>query len=64
MLDGRKPPDLDRLRRLPIDARQKRVFAAVLARRFPDQAKDLLTLARSLDFYRDPVSLCLRKVLE
>jgi hypothetical protein len=49
--------------RLPIDPRQKRVLLAVVATRYPDQGKELLPLARQLNFYQDVTSLCLHKVL-
>jgi Flp pilus assembly protein TadD len=63
MLGGSRPLDLDLLRRLPVDAHNKRALLAVAAKRYPDKAKDLLPLAQKLDFYRDPTSLCLRNVL-
>ena len=63
MLCGGRPLDLDLLRQLPVDARNKRALLAVATKRFPDKAKDLLALAQKLDFYRDPTSLCLRKAL-
>jgi hypothetical protein len=56
--------DVEWLRGLMIDVRNKRVLVAVAARRFPDKAKELLALARVLDFHRDVTSLCLRKVLD
>jgi hypothetical protein len=49
---------------LTIEPRTKRVYLAVLAQRFPDQAKEILALARTLDFHRDAISLCLRQVLK
>jgi hypothetical protein len=49
---------------MPIDPKQKRVLLAVVARRQPEQAKDVLELARKLDYQRDVTSLCLRQVLE
>jgi hypothetical protein len=64
MLAGRQPVNQVRLRRLPIDSMDKRVLLVVAARRFPDQAKDLLLLARKLDFLADGTSLCLAKVME
>jgi hypothetical protein len=42
----------------------KRVLLVVAAKRFPDHAKDLLPLARRLDFYADVTSLCLAKVMD
>ncbi len=60
---GRRPLDVDRLRRLPVDVQLKRVWLAIAAQRFPQRAKELVTLARKLDFQRDPTSLCLRRVL-
>jgi hypothetical protein len=64
MLAGKRPLDGNLVRRLPIDPRQKRVLLVVVARRHPDQARELLPLARSLDFQRDATSLYLRKVLK
>lgn len=63
MLTGRQPLNTGLIRRLPIEPRQKRVLLAVVAKRYPDQAKELLPLARSLNFYLDGTALCLRKVL-
>lgn len=64
VLAGRKtlaqhPPE-----RMVLDPRDKRVFLAVLAQEHPDRAKELVELAKRLDFYRDAISLCLRKVLD
>ncbi len=64
MLEGRQPPDVARIRRLVIQPEQKRVLVAVVARRHPETAKDLLPLARQLDFAADATSLCLRKLME
>jgi hypothetical protein len=64
MLAGRQPLNTDLIRRLPIEPRQKRVLLAVVAKRHPDQGKELLQLARSLNFYLDGTSLCLRQVLD
>ena len=64
MLAGRQPVNQERLRKLPIDPLDKRVLLVVVARRFPDQAKDLLPLARKLDIFADGTSLCLAKVME
>ena len=64
MLAGRKALNTDLIRRLPLEPRQKRVLLAVVAKRYPNQEKELLPLARTLAFYRDATSLCLRKVLE
>jgi hypothetical protein len=55
---------MEHLRRLAMEPRNKRVVVAVIAKRFPEHCKELLTLARKLDYQRDPTSLCLRKVLE
>jgi len=64
LLAGRKtlaqhPPE-----RIVLDPREKRVFLAVLAERYPAQAKEMIALAKRLDFHRDAISLCLRKVLD
>ena len=64
MLAGRQPPDPGRLRRLSIPPEQKRYLLAVVARRYPETAKELLPLARQLDFSPDGTSLCLRKLLD
>jgi tetratricopeptide (TPR) repeat protein len=64
ILAGRKPVDMGLITRLPIDAREKRVLVTVAARRFPDKAEELLRFARTLDFHRDPTSLCLRQILD
>jgi hypothetical protein len=63
VLAGRRPLDVDELRRLPLALDAKRVLLAVAADRSPKQAKELRALARKLDFQRDVTSLCLRKVL-
>jgi hypothetical protein len=52
-----KPVDV---RELLIDPDAKRVLLRVVAQRFPDSAKDLLPLARKLDFHHDETSLCLK----
>ena len=62
VLAGKQPPKTDRLRRMAILPEQKRVLLVVVARRFPEMAKELLPLARQLDFEPDAVSLCLRKL--
>jgi tetratricopeptide (TPR) repeat protein len=49
-------------RRLAVEPRSKRVLLAVLAQRYQEQAREVLPLARKLDFQHDAVSLCLRKV--
>jgi tetratricopeptide (TPR) repeat protein len=64
MLAGRQPWNADLIRRLPIDPREKRVLLAVVAQDHPHDAPELLSLARSLNFYLDGTSLCLSKVLE
>jgi hypothetical protein len=61
-LAGRRPLDANRLKKLPIDPLNKRVLLLVVVRRFPDQAKNLLPLARKLDFLADATSLCLTKI--
>jgi tetratricopeptide (TPR) repeat protein len=64
MLAGRRPIKEDQIRRLPIEVEQKRVLLAVVARRFPNSSKELLPLARKLDFSPDVTSLCLQKILD
>jgi tetratricopeptide (TPR) repeat protein len=64
MLAGRQPLNVHLIRRLPIEPREKRVLLAIVAQRDPDEAQELLSLARSLNFYLDGTSLCLRKILE
>lgn len=61
MLAGRQPLDTGVIRLLPIDPREKRVLLVVVVRRHPDQAMDLLGLARTLDYHGDETSLCLRR---
>jgi hypothetical protein len=64
VLSGKRPVHMEHLRRLAMEPRNKRVVLAVIATRFPEHSKELLSLARKLDYQRDPTSLCLRKVLE
>jgi tetratricopeptide (TPR) repeat protein len=64
VLAGKRPVDMDHLRRLALEPRNKRVVLAVIAKRYPEQSKELLTLARKLDYHRDATSLCLQRVLE
>jgi hypothetical protein len=64
VLAGKQPVNVDVLRRLPIQPEHKRIFLAVVAKAHPEHAKELLDLARKLDFQRDVTSMCLRKVLE
>lgn len=64
LLAGRKKLAQHPAERLLFEPRTKRVFLAVLAERYPKQAKETLALARTLDYHRDAVSLCLRKALE
>jgi hypothetical protein len=64
ILAGRQPFDTGVVRRLPIETRQKRVLLAVAAKQHPEQGKELLPLARSLNFFLDGTSLCLWKVLD
>jgi hypothetical protein len=64
ILEGKSPVDAGKLRRLAIEPGRKRVLLAVAAKRFPRTSKDLLPLARSLDFSPDATSLCLRKILD
>src|SRR5262249_5865466 len=64
VLSGKRPVDMEHLRRLAMEPRNKRVALAVIAKRFPEHSKELLSLARKLDYQLDPTSLCLRKVLE
>ena len=64
LLAGRKTLAQHPAERLLFEPRTKRVFLAVLAERYPEQAKATLALARKLDYHRDAVSLCLRKALE
>jgi tetratricopeptide (TPR) repeat protein len=64
MLAGRQPLRPDRVRRLAVAPQEKRVLAAVAARRAPDHGKELTELARRLDFFGDVTSLCLWKVTD
>jgi len=63
MLAGRKPAKVEMIRRLHIEPEQKRVLLVVASERLPESAKELVQLARALDFSPDPTSLCLRKIL-
>src|SRR5262249_18231921 len=63
ILAGKKPFDARLMQRLHIEPASKRVLLAVVAQRYPDHAKELLALARRLNFQRDAISLCLEKVL-
>lgn len=63
MLAGRRPMTSEALRRLPIEPKQKRVLLLVALKKQPDLEKEMLPLARQLDFQPDAISLCLRKVL-
>jgi tetratricopeptide (TPR) repeat protein len=64
VLAGRVPPVMRLLQRLPVEPTSKRVLLAVLAQRYPDQAEEMQTLAKRLNFQRDAVSLCLRKQMQ
>ena len=61
LLAGTKPLTDRAAQRAPIDPSSKRVLLTVLAQRFPDHAKELLPLAKRLNFQRDAISLCLNK---
>lgn len=63
ILEGSKPSAGGLPQRLAVDPSLKRVLLAVLAQRQPGQAKELLALARRLDFQRDAYSLCLAPYL-
>lgn len=47
-----------------IEPGEKRVLLAVAAARWPAHAKELLTMAKKLNFQRDAISLCLNPYLE
>jgi gluconolactonase len=64
ILAGRKPLEVSVPERLSIHPNNKRVLLTVLAQRNPEQAKELLSLARKLDYQRDAISLCLGRFLE
>jgi hypothetical protein len=64
MAKDKKPLDTTLLLHLTIRPEEKRVVLAAFAQHFPKQGKDLLTLARKLDFQHDATSLYLRKVLK
>ncbi|HJZ90775.1 MAG TPA: hypothetical protein VKE40_07860 [Gemmataceae bacterium] len=61
---GKQPFDLARVKTAAINPSLKRVILTALARKFPEQAKELDPLAKKLDFERDEFSLCLRYVTE
>ena len=63
LLSSPSPPSGPTLVHLAIEPDQKRVFLAAIGKRFPETAKEVLPLARKLDFEPDAVSLCLDKVL-
>jgi tetratricopeptide (TPR) repeat protein len=60
LLAGRKPLTPRAAQRLLIVPRQSRVFLLVIAQRLGEQSKEVVDLARRLDYHRDPISLCLR----
>jgi hypothetical protein len=64
LLAGKQPCDVEAVRRLPHDVKEKRVLVALLARREPDKAKELVALAKRLNFQLDETALCLRQLLE
>lgn len=64
ILAGKQPMNATLITRLPIETSEKRVFLAAAARRFPEQQKTLMPLARKLDFQHDATSLCLQKLLK
>ncbi len=64
MMAGRQPLNVELIRKLPLDPKEKRVLLAAVAFRLPEQANGLRELALALDFHRDTLSLCLRRCLE
>jgi predicted Zn-dependent protease len=64
MLAGRQPVKVEQIRRFHLMPNQKRVLLVVVARRYPETAKELLPLAKTLDYDPDATSLCLQKVWE
>lgn len=64
LLAGRKTMAEISPPRSPIEPEKKRVLLTVLAERYPQKAKDLLPLAKRLDYQHDAVSLCLGRFLE
>jgi tetratricopeptide (TPR) repeat protein len=64
LLSGQKQLTKGLAQKLPIQPTNKRVLLAVLAQRHPEQADELLKLAKRLNYQRDAVSLCLSKFLE
>jgi hypothetical protein len=63
ILLGRKPITECPPQKIPLDPRLKRVYLAVIAQRHPELAMEAIALAEKLDFHRDEISLCLRKVM-
>jgi tetratricopeptide (TPR) repeat protein len=63
ILQGRRPATGGLPQRLALEPSLKTVLLVVLAQRQPDQAKELLALARRLNYQRDVVSLCLAEYL-
>lgn len=63
ILKGTKPAANNLALRLTFDSSVKRVLLVVLAQRQPAQARELLALAKKLDYQHDAISLCLQKYL-
>ena len=53
MLAGAVPMKPAELQEMLIDPDEKRVLLLVVAQRFPDSSKEILPLARKLDFHHD-----------
>ena len=64
MAGGQQPFDVTKAKAAAVGPNLKRVILSALARKFPEHAAELNTLAKKLDFERDAVSLCLRYVTE
>ena len=64
LLSDKKPIASRFAQRAHLEPSQKRVLLAVLAQRYPAQAKEMLPLASKLNYQHDAISLCLRKFLE
>jgi hypothetical protein len=60
VLAGTVPVNPVDLQQLLIDPDAKRALLLVVAQRFPASAKDIVPLARKLDFHHDETSLCLK----
>src|SRR5262249_53153970 len=64
VVTGKQPLDPKFITELVVRPEVKRVILTALARKFPMHAKDLILVAKKLDFEHDSTSLCLRYLTE